>query len=83
MKTKPSAPADIPEEEPAKSVEHAFEFKPIEYHEWHQEGNMIICTSCVHNHSAHIAPNLILGKDSEGKFTLRTIEEDAKARAMS
>jgi hypothetical protein len=67
----------------AETTEHTFDFKPIAYHEWRQEGDHLICSSCVHPHSAHIGPGKILGKDDDGNFTLRTTEEDAKARQIA
>lgn len=51
-------------------VEHSFDFKPIEYHEWRQEGNMLKCISCPHPHGASINQGLVLSKDAEGKFVL-------------
>lgn len=63
-------------------VEQSFEFKPIEYHEWRQEGNMLHCTSCRHPHGTPIKQGLILGKDSSGNFTLKSVEEEAKDREI-
>jgi hypothetical protein len=75
---------DLPEEKKDENVtEHEIVFNPVEYHEWHQEANQIICTSCPYRHAAAIPIDKILSKDSAGNFILVSIEDDAKARAIT
>lgn len=44
-----------------------YEFKPGDYHEWHQRGPYCVCTSCEIEHAIYIGMDkLLVGLDEKG-----------------
>lgn len=55
-------------------------FTPIEYHDWEQRGNFIICNSCTHKHAAELSPDKVLTADENGNPIILGVEDEWKRR---
>lgn len=63
------------EEQPVSTaIEYNMANRPVQTHEWRQEGNQPLLRCAVHNHTAILPPNVHAIPDEKGEMTLVTQE---------